>query len=550
MNSGVEQISTRAWLVLAEIGFYGFFIRILQLGTILVVLQFDSIFTNPAQIIFLVPIGICTLLILGALTFFEIQCNGVIKSLDNRQKVVSTILDKAAPISEKNFLRRIFLPLVINFASLPLFGFYLIWTTPYLFIILLTSIILSGLVIFRFNTLQRSSKNQATEQKLVQSYNSSENNNLSIEPYLLRQVNRNNSNDLNNDDKSDTLIANESPNYNYKKRQVLGLIRRSSRVLVLITAAILAIYQLSSIAKIAGFLLIANSFREGWLAIFEFMSITNKLLPFSLSMEILNDSLIEQKAIKHVLQSRYETALLAKKRFNQSYSEQLNKSPFMKLKDITVKDMNGYLIVSNLNSRIRLNAITLIIVESNQLATDLVRLLSAHLQKGKHLMSKYHIEGRVFMSTNKTTQYLFDNLPVLDRWKYPLVSTDINDYFDDVGVEKLDLILQRRPSLNQFINSFVSQSGSVEALTPRQSNQLRTLINLFVACAEPTCISVCPFMLDCFDSSDVKLLLKEFIPELELAQSRIVLMTKLKLQNNNICPTYILSQSMLDEKSK
>ena len=63
--------------VVIELMLYGFFIRTGQLGSILLALQFDEIFTNPAQIIFLFPVAIAVIIALISLTFIEIECQTI-----------------------------------------------------------------------------------------------------------------------------------------------------------------------------------------------------------------------------------------------------------------------------------------------------------------------------------------------------------------------------------------------------------------------------------------------------------------------------------------
>ena len=96
----------RAWNVLTELTLYGFLIRIGQLGVILLALQFSQIFTNPAQIIFLFPIAISALIILGLLTLVEIECTRYVGMLDARLNVINSYSNQFDLNGKQNYLEK------------------------------------------------------------------------------------------------------------------------------------------------------------------------------------------------------------------------------------------------------------------------------------------------------------------------------------------------------------------------------------------------------------------------------------------------------------
>ena len=118
---------------------------------ILLVLQFSQIFTNPAQIIFLFPIAAAVIAILGLLTFVEIECNRYVGALDKRLRVITSYTNHEDSPDQQNYLQKTVLPVALNVLSLPTIFIFLWWTSSYLFAIVLLSIIISGIIIFKYN---------------------------------------------------------------------------------------------------------------------------------------------------------------------------------------------------------------------------------------------------------------------------------------------------------------------------------------------------------------------------------------------------------------
>ena len=83
--------------ILFELLGYGFLIRSGQLLSILLALQFGEIFQNPAQIIFLLPVAIVVIVVLGILTLAEIECNRYVEKLEKRLDAISFFLIKRQP---------------------------------------------------------------------------------------------------------------------------------------------------------------------------------------------------------------------------------------------------------------------------------------------------------------------------------------------------------------------------------------------------------------------------------------------------------------------
>ena len=84
MNVVRKTSSQKQSIALYELMFYGLLVRSGQLASILLALQFSQIFTNPGQIVFLLPIAIILIAFLGMLTLIEIECTRYMCDLDKR----------------------------------------------------------------------------------------------------------------------------------------------------------------------------------------------------------------------------------------------------------------------------------------------------------------------------------------------------------------------------------------------------------------------------------------------------------------------------------
>ena len=151
MNVVRNTSSQKQSIALYELMFYGLLVRSGQLASILLALQFSQIFTNPGQIVFLLPIAIILIAFLGMLTLIEIECTRYMCDLDNRIQAIKAYLNLNLHQFPKNYLEKIVLPVLLNILSLPALLLFLGWTSTYLFLILMLSIAISSAVIFKFN---------------------------------------------------------------------------------------------------------------------------------------------------------------------------------------------------------------------------------------------------------------------------------------------------------------------------------------------------------------------------------------------------------------
>lgn len=281
-SMNASQSTNRVLRLLGELGLLGLFVRLLQMIAIISILQYGSIFKNPSQLNVLIPIFICTLIVLASVTFAEIQCEQYMARLDQRFGIIISALGFNKQVNKnKSYLQKVLLPVLIGVPALPFLIIFLSLTTPYLFAIVAISVLISAAVIRHYNTSEQKN-NESEISALVNKMNQDI---IDIPAYLLTKTRVNKDIELSNNNVEENLTLDD---FQYqgisgasKKRQYLSLIRKTTRAFVLAAAVLLSILQVTSIAKIAGFLIISGAFRSACLALFEFTTSSNKLFPFS-----------------------------------------------------------------------------------------------------------------------------------------------------------------------------------------------------------------------------------------------------------------------------
>ena len=501
----------KARTTLLELMLYGFLIRSGQLAMILLALQFSQIFTNPAQIIFLFPIAAAVIAILGLLTLVEIECNRYVGALDKRLNLITSYTDYKNQHSQQNYLEKTILPVVLNILSLPTIFIFLWWTSSYLFAILVVSTFISGIIIFRFNNLQKKAPIQNFSERQIKDASKSQD--ALIPLYLVR-----NFQDNSNNQNPKKIIAQQNSLQNYSsslkvsKRKFLSLIRQSTRVIILVAAVVLAVFNFTSITKIAGFLLIGNVFRSGCLSIFEFMSSTSNIFPLKECLELLSIALIKNEVIEETLTGTYNDALENRLSFNRKYSSLIENHPYLRLKNVTIKDVNGGNVAINLTSRILLQPITFILVQNNSLAIRLKNFLANYCNNKAAIKDFYLINGEAVLGGKKLASQFFDTIQINDPSNNAVLSLDIYDYFSESNRDELKDLLSQNNDLSMLLDSIINPNIAAEMHSVRQLNQFRAILQLVTIYLEPTCICMLIYGFDSFEPPDIKTLVDVFEP--------------------------------------
>ena len=540
------QSRKKAWIVFIEIALCGFLVRSGQILMILLAFQFNQIFTNPAQIIFLLPIAATIVIILGLLALIEIECGRFVGTLDSRLNAIKFYLGHIQDSNYQNYLSKIFLPVAINLASIPVIFAFLLWTSPILFALLIVSTIASGIIVYNFNKRLSSIEGKKKELPGTRFHFNEENN---VPLYYLRAAEENPRSKIRQFNDS-FGPQNPALSIRSRKKNYLNLIRQITRVVILITGVVLAILGLTSFAKVAGFFIIGNTFRSGCIAIFESAFNFNSLPSIREMINILSLSLSEQEELDDKMSGIYSSFIQKRLKFNNKYSQLINQNPFIRFKDVSINDIDGAKIVSNLTSRISLMPLTFIIIPNNAMANRINRLLSSRNNHEMHGESNHEVDGEFIVGRRKVNENFFRELNIHDPINLPVMSLDLYDYFDESSSSKLQKLLTENNDILAFLETIVSPGLSIEMHSTKQINQFKSLLQLLIACVEPSCLSILLYGFDCFESNERYMLWRIFNPIFASESIRMIVLSQYITPKEIKSPSYIFSSGMLRKNSK
>ena len=525
-----------AWIVLAELTLYGFLIRIGQLGVILLALQFSQIFTNPAQIIFLFPIALSALIILGILTLVEIECSRYVGKLDARLNVINSYSNQFNLNGQQNYLEKTILPITLNILALPVVFAFLIWTTPYLFTILLISTIISCLVILKYNN-ELKQPYEANQEAFLAARGEAETQ-ATIPLYLLRNFDQTpNIYDKKLISKQESL-SDRSTLLKTRKRRFLSLIRKSTRVTILVAAVTLAVLNITSIAKIAGFLIIGNVFRNGFTAVVEYMTSTDEIFPLDKSVTLLSVALTETQELETGLLNLQRYALEKRQNFNEKYMSLIDNHPYIRFKNFSAKDIDGLSIASNISARVLIAPITFITSPGNKIASRIKSLLENRNSKSPKALDRYIFNGDVILGRQRLTAQFFQEVTIHDPENIFIASLNVLDYFDDSDVLQVKELITRETELEMLLDSIINPGLSIEKHNARQINQFRSILQMLIIYTQPECLSLLSFGLDYFEPTDLKILLNIFSPLYKQKSINLLVMSRYLPPADSDCSCY------------
>ena len=525
--------------ILLELLIYGFLIRSGQLLSILLALQFGEIFQNPTQIVFLFPVVIVVIVVLGILTLAEIECNRYVERLEKRLDAISLFLGEETAIAERGFLQKPFLPAVLNFMALPILLIFLGWTSLYLTGLLLISVLVSGLIIFNFSK----STSLEGESDIGSNHEQSKTSASPQVPiYLIANVvgqglkpRRKKLSSTNDDRQSGHKVS------GLKKRKLLMLVRQTTRVLILMLAVVLVAFNITSIAKAAGFLLVGNFFRSGCISIFEFMTSTANRFPLDLSLNTIELALIEADTVEQILREKQERDKSRVRDFNQKYSSLINNHPYMRFKDINIRENTGKALLANVTGRLHLKPFTVINIESNLLANKAKSIIEEMRETTTSTTSSYLVTGEVFLGKKRILASFLDSFIISNSNSQAVFTADIFDYFDDDLGSQLKAFLVEYPDLSLLLETIATKNISIESLSQRQVNQFKSMIQLTKLVLSKPSLSLSLFSLDYFEPADATTILKVFGDRLQENGSRVILLTRSQLPGHYNASYYKLT---------
>lgn len=538
-----SQSTNRVFHLLTELGLLGLFMRLLQVIVIISILQYGSIFKNPSQLNVLIPIFICTLIVLASVTFAEIQCEQYMARLDQRFGIIISALGFNKQVNKsKNYLQKVFLPVLIGVPALPFLVIFLSLTTPYLFSIVVISMLISAAVVRYYNrseqTVQESEISSVVNKMMNQDI-------IDIPAYLLTKSKGNKDIESANINMDESLILDDFQYQDIsgasKKRQYLSLIRKSTRAFVLAAAVLLSILQITSIAKIAGFLIISGAFRSACLALFEFTTSSNKMFPFSDGFLRIKLALLSPGEIITHLEKQYNLEQSNLELFNNAHQQGILSHPYLRLKQVTLKDEFSNILIENITGRVQLSALTIIKVDGSSLATS-IRKLFKEMRLDK-LLKNYYLDGEFVLSSNKLGADFLEMLPQQNPWEITITSTSLVDSFSQRYANEINELIKKY-ELNQYIDSG-KDNISISSISKKQANRMRAIICLLFHIVEPSVVSISPFTLDIFDENERSLLIEFLSIELKKKSVVLILFTRHKPHQDYADKYYEISREQL-----
>lgn len=543
-NSAKDSHRTnRVLRLLTELGLLGLFMRLLQVIVIISILQYGSIFKNPSQLNVLIPIFICTLIVLASVTFAEIQCEQYMARLDQRFGIIISALGFNKQVNkDKSYLQKVFLPVLIGVPALPFLIIFLTLTTPYLFAIVVISILISGAVVRHYNKSEGNNKESEISTLINKMMNQDI---IDIPAYLLTKTRGGKDIELTNIKVEENLILNDFQYQDIssasKKRQYLSLIRKSTRAFVLAAAVLLTILQITSIAKIAGFLIISGAFRSACLALFEFTTSSNKMFPIADGFLRIQLALLSPDEIIIHLEKQYNLERSNLELFNKKYQEGVILHPYLRLKQVTLKDEFSNVLVKNITGRIQLNSLAIIKVDGSNLTTSM-RKLFKDMCLDKFLRN-YYLNGEFVLSSSKVDADFLALLPQQNPWEITIISNSIVDYFPQGYADEISELVEKY-ALNQFVYSNI-ENTSLISISNKQANKMRAIICLLFHIVTPSAVSISPFTLDIFDDHERGLLINFLSIELKKKSVSLILFTSHKPNQNYSDKYYEISREQL-----
>lgn len=549
---------SKPWLVLLELAAFGFFSCMLQVISIMALRSLDSVFTSPSQLLLLLPVAGCIVLVIVSTAFADSLCMSYVVKLDSRLTRLNDLLQLDQPRYPKRFLQNIFLPMVVTLPAAPVIGLVLAFTAPWLFGILLLNLVVSAIIIARYNGQMRTqgallewANEEATsssEPKGMIAINQSGSQGvaLMIPSYLLRnRLQSLGSNPTLEDEESASgrLMAPAEDRLDRRKRQNLSTVRTIYHGLILGASAILALLQLSSLGSIVGFFIISSNFRRAFLSLFEYLFPRHERISLDQAYGFLEIALLAPKAVEERLEEIHQKQIDALERFNQRYAPLIQSRHALRLRNVSLTHRHQGLQLDKITGRIELTPSTLIRVPNLRLVQDL-RLLTRQIESLRH--ENWHLDGDIICGGQKLTLTFLSQLPLRAPWKIRVASPRIEASFDPSRQEEaLDLI--RRYSLDQMLYGDDGFVADLATLTKRQLQRLRSLICLLVLMLEPACLSAALFVLEPFDEEEIIALIEMIRVESDRIASSTLFFTRKPLDGLFDSPCYELSRTSINK---
>lgn len=520
---------TRGRRFLFQIFALGLFSRLVQILAILCLLNLNDYFTTAAQIPYLLPAAslILLLLILVGLAESRISlvCNQLIQRLTLIHKILGLHLqnsaDESSPQEQRDFLKNVFLPTIIHLPAAPIVAFFLVTSTPQLFVISLVQAAVNTGLVYRYNELAR---RQVSAPSVRPRLPSSQVQLASDQKtHVLRRgtLEKAEKGFLNSEAENESLESgmNEYP-ASRRKKDALRLSNLVFRGLILVTSAVLAIYKISSLGSIVGYFILNNTLRYAVVILAEYIFPVGRHLSFNAACMHVNLALQAEQILLEIVEKRQRSVESSHQAFDRRMADRLNRKPFMRFNEFRVVCGNGIsrTIVDGITARLELQPITLIHVSGVHLSKDLEDLIDDRFVNRMHVSCHgISVCGQLALDAQ-----FWQQLPIYAYWHNRIADPSLQAHFAlEHRPQVVNLI--EKYDLKRFYLEGEIEPSQLQDFSRRQLNRMRALLAWFDLLLEPHQLAVIPFAFDLFDESEALQLL-QILSENKQAESRSLLL--------------------------
>jgi ABC-type multidrug transport system fused ATPase/permease subunit len=521
-----KQKAISATMFLGQLFALGFFSRIVQILAILCLLNLNDYFTTSSQISSLIPAAslIISLLLLVALA--DTVGSRIIQSLIKRLARIHSLFGflpdqfeaSSTSAQQRQYLRTVFLPLVMAVSPAPLLIIVLVSTTPFLFVISILQAVVNSIIIYHYNSRAGSHFKSASSPARPNSDPSI----TKDQVHLLRRtgwgsVVKFHSHDVNNDN------SEVDDQYLRIKREVLRTSNLVFRGLILTTSAILAIYKLSSLTSVVGFFILNNTLRYTFVVLAEYCWPSVRHLSFKQACKRIKLALQPEESLLQRLQHIQDLEVRSFRAFDERMEARLAQRPFLRLKGfrLIINKSHASIVLDELTARLGLNQITLVHVAGSNLCRDLVNLIADR----EHNSLKAEIRGVAVCAQLPMDLNFWRQLPIADVQKNRVITVSIIDHFAEEYRSRVASLIDEH-QLKSFYLEGDPEPSSTQDFSRRQIRRMSALITLLDLTLQRHCLWLVPFVLDPFEESEIMKLLAIYTREAPHDQRAIFLLSR------------------------
>ena len=524
MTAKPKQTTPSASMFMGVLFALGLFSRIVMILAILCLLNLNDYFTTPTQIPSLIPAAglIISLLVLVALA--DAIAGRIIQRLVKRLARIYSLFgtlpgqfdSSSTPSQRLQYLRNVFLPLLMAVSPAPLLIIALIITTPLLFPITILQATVNSIIVWYYNRRAFSKFGSASPS----SRPASEVNFNESQAHLLRRSG------ASIQPHAEEITNDESQAQDQDLRMKREILRTSNLVfrgLILAASAILTIYKLSSLSSVVGYFILNNTLRYSFIVLAEYCWPSFRHLTFRQACEQIDLALQPEEKLLQRLQSLQDQEVLSLQAFDDRMAERLAQRPFLRLKDfrLLVNQPSTSTVLDELTARVELNQITLLHVSGANLCRDLANLIAD--RDRNRLIAE--CRGVAVCGQLAIDLTFWRQLPIADVQKNRIVTSSLIGHFAQEHQARIACLIDEH-KLNAFYLEGDPEPTSTQDLSRRQIKRMRALISLLDLLIHRHCLWLVPFVLDPFEESEIIDLLTIYQKEAPADQRTLFLLSR------------------------